>query len=249
MIFDMHCHIDLMPSMVNFVEGLNRNNIYVLAVTTTPKAFQKEIEMLEQFKNVKIALGLHPQLVDERYHEINIVEKLIAHSNYIGEIGLDFSKQYYSSKNKQLEIFETIIKWCSKYKNKTISIHSLRADKHVIDILEKHSCAESNNCILHWYTGSIEQLKRAVEMGCYFSVNIKMIESEKGRDIISRIPIDKILLESDAPFIQDVNTNIKLGELLNNTACKLNEYNNFWSLYNANEASARLLMNVSRKKY
>lgn len=247
--FDMHCHIDLMPSMVEVAEGLNRSNINILTVTTTPKAYQKEIDMFAMFENVKVALGLHPQLVKERYQEISIIERYVEHANYIGEIGLDFSKPFYSSKDKQLDAFETIIRWCSGYGNKTISIHSLRADKAVIDILEKYSCTESNKCILHWFTGSRDQVKRAVEIGCYFSINIKMIESENGRDIISRIPADRILLESDAPFIQDINTNTKLAELLNKTANKLNEYNNLWTLDNANKESARMLRNVSRNKF
>lgn len=87
-----------------------------------------------------------------------------------------------------------------------ISIHSVFADKNVLDILEKYDCTKNNKCILHWFSGSLSQLHRAVKMGCYFSINEMMTQSINGRKLISNIPIDKVLIESDAPFINKINT-------------------------------------------
>ena len=75
-LFDFHCHIDLMPSMINFARDVAKTNINVLTVTTTPKAFEKEIEILKQFSNIKVGLGLHPQLVSSRYRELSLVKEL-----------------------------------------------------------------------------------------------------------------------------------------------------------------------------
>ena len=206
MIYDLHCHLDLLPSMREFAKDAKESNINILAVTTTPKAYEKEIAYFHSYENIKIALGLHPQLVSERYNELDLVEKYIEDAAYIGEIGLDYNRQFYSSKNKQIDVFENIIKWCSSKGGKVISIHSVFADKNVLDILEKYDCTKNNKCILHWFSGSLSQLHRAVKMGCYFSINEMMTQSINGRKLISNIPIDKVLIESDAPFINKINT-------------------------------------------
>lgn len=206
MIYDLHCHLDLMPSMIEFAQNAKKSNINILAVTTTPKAYEKEIDYFHLYENIKVALGLHPQLVSERYNELPLVEKYIENAAYIGEIGLDYNRQFYSSKSKQIDVFENIIKWCSSKGGKVISIHSIHADKNVLDILEKYDCTKNNKCILHWFSGSLSQLHRAVKMGCYFSINEMMTQSLNGRKLISNIPIDKVLIESDAPFINKINT-------------------------------------------
>jgi TatD DNase family protein len=203
-LYDLHCHLDLMTSMTSFAQEAEKVGIGILAVTTTPKAFEKEIEALRHFANTKVALGLHPQLVSERYNELSLVEKHIGGTGYIGEIGLDFNSQFYFSKKMQIDVFENIIKWCCLQSGKVISIHSVHADSMVLDILEKHKCNEKNKCILHWFSGSMIQLRRAIEMGCFFSVNGAMIKSLNGKKLITSIPAEKILIESDAPFINDI---------------------------------------------
>lgn len=240
--YDMHCHLDLMPSMKEIANQTLKNNINILAMTTTPKAYEKEIHLLSNYSNIRVALGLHPQLVKERYIELAIVEKYIKSASYIGEIGLDFGKQYYSSKEKQVEVFDKIIYWSSLYGNKVISIHSVRSDKMVMDILEKYSCTKNNICILHWFSGTITQLNRAIELGCYFSVNINMINSPNGNKILEKIPYDKILIESDAPFISNIKTGNELIDILNKTSIEIEDrYNR--RLNAINNVAARMFSN------
>jgi len=205
-LFDFHCHLDLMPSMLDFAYEAAKSGMGILAVTTTPKAYEKEIVELRSLANIRVALGLHPQLVSDRYSELSLVESYIGETEYIGEIGLDFNRQFYFSKETQADVFENIISWCSQKGGKVISIHTVRSDKAVLDILEKHCCTEKNKCILHWFSGSIAQLRRAVEMGCYFSINGIMIKSPNGQKLIPNIPVEKILIESDAPFINKIRT-------------------------------------------
>ena len=203
-LFDLHCHLDLTPSMLDLALEIQKADIGVLAVTTTPKAYEKEVPMLRPFSNIRVALGLHPHLAYERYIELSLIEKYIEDAKYIGEIGLDFNRQYYYSKEKQIDVFENAIRSCSLKGGKVISVHSVHSDRAVLDILEKHYCTEKNKCILHWFSGSITQLHRAVEMGCYFSINNEMIKSPNGRKLIANIPLDNILVETDAPFINEV---------------------------------------------
>ena len=124
---------------------------------------------------------------------------------------------------------------------KIISIHSVRSDKDVLDILEKYDCTKRNKCILHWYSGTLKQLDRAIKLDCFFSINEYMLNSPNGRSIIQRIPVERLLVESDAPFISDIKTVEQLKRSL--THC-LNEIN----LIKGNEVSRRIF-ETSRKLF
>ncbi|MFX4262260.1 Qat anti-phage system TatD family nuclease QatD [Pelotomaculum propionicicum] len=232
-IYDMHCHVDLMKSMEEFSNAALEERINLLTMTTTPKAYEIEKKKLAGFSNVQVALGLHPQLVFDRIHELALVEKYIHSTRFVGEIGLDFNKQFYHSKERQIDVFSLIIGWCQRSPLKIISIHSVRSGKEVLDILEKYDCTKHNNCILHWYSGTLKQLDRAIELGCFFSVNEYMLNSPNGRSIVQKVPVDRLLLESDAPFISDIKTVEKLKRSL--THC-LNGLN----LIKGNEVSRRI---------
>lgn len=215
--FDMHCHVDLIDPMNRFCATAAMLDISILAMTTTPRAYHAETNMLRNYQSVYVALGLHPQLVSERKQELAIFDRYVTSSRFIGEVGLDFSKRFYSSKEDQVIAFEHIIQACVH--SKTISIHSVFSDKQVLDILAKNSTTEHNRCILHWYSGSLKQLDRALEMGCYFSVNEQMLRSANGAKIIHRIPVERMVLESDAPFVGGINT----AELLRGSLLRAQE--------------------------
>lgn len=215
--YDMHCHVDLMSPMTGFSDAAKKRNIGILAVTTTPKAYEREVLILEDYPNIRVALGLHPQLIAERYSELTLVEKHFEDAAFIGEVGLDFNKYFYQSKDKQLEVFEHIIKWCGLLGKKVVSIHSVHAVAQTLDMIEKYSAQKNNSIIFHWFSGSLEQLQRAIDLGCYFSINSTMIQSKSGRDRINAIPRERLLVESDAPFISQIDTVQKLSADLNFT--------------------------------
>lgn len=197
---DAHSHIDLFDKMNTFFNSEKGVDIGVFAVGTTPKAYLKEKSMLKNFSNICVGLGFHPQLSGSGYDDIILFEKLIKHTRYIGEIGLDFSNSYLESKSLQLNQFNKVIQLCEKEGNKVISVHSLKAASTVIDVIAEYSQRKSNKYIMHWFTGSIPQVRRAVELGCFFSINQRMANTKSGREIICAIPNNKILLETDAPF-------------------------------------------------
>jgi len=224
LIYDMHCHLDLIPNFQSFISEHKSDDLKVLAVTTTPRAYEKEVNYCRKNNNIKVALGLHPQLVKDRGHEIEVFRRYVISAKYIGEIGLDFSKQYYASKENQMKIFREIVRLCSIHSGKVISIHSLRSEKYVLDILGEYYCASKNKCILHWYTGSNAQLKRAIEMGCFFSINQRMLNTDKGKSIIHQIPSDRILLESDMPFVVDACNPNNLFKSLENIGLEISKF-------------------------
>lgn len=200
MICDAHCHLDLMDDMVEFIDEIQKSNISLFAVGTTPKAYSRVVQCCRSSKNIYVGLGMHPQLISSGYDDMQLFEALFRQSHYIGEVGLDFSKEYIQTKKLQIEVFSEIIKLCEQCGEKVISIHSLKSSNKVLEILETYKRQKSNKYIFHWFTGSIPQIKKAIEMGCYFSINPRMMKTKSGIEIIKAIPFERILLETDAPF-------------------------------------------------
>ena len=199
---DTHFHLDLMPSPEKTVEEIEKNRIYTIAVTNAPSVFINSLNLTAGKKYVKAALGLHPELMLERKGELPLFLELLENTRYVGEVGLDYSMLNEQERHDQLKIFEQIIRKCSEYKDKILTIHSRNATTDVISTIGENF---PGKVILHWYSGNLKELQRAIDYGFYFSVNYAMANSEKGKRIIKGIPIDRLLTESDGPFVQIKN--------------------------------------------
>lgn len=197
---DFHCHLDLYPDPARVVAECRARGIYVLSVTTTPSAWRGSSALVQDSPRIRLALGLHPQLAHERKTELPLFEELVATVRYVGEVGLDGSKEYKAHWEDQLEVFEKVLQACSRVGGRIISIHSRRAAKDVLQLLAANP--KSGRPILHWFSGSERELDIAIAQGCWFSVGPAMLRSEKGRRLASRMPRDRLLTESDGPFAQ-----------------------------------------------
>lgn len=202
---DFHCHLDLYPDFEALVNECEQLAIYTLAVTTTPRAWPKNKQVASGKKYVRAALGLHPQLVATHHEEIGLWERYLPEATYIGEIGLDASPQYAHSLLDQKFIFERMLKACDEQGGKVLSIHSVRTASLVLDIIERNLDLRRNAVVLHWFTGSGSDAKRAASMGCYFSVNARMLASPKGMAVLASVPSSQILTETDGPFTASGN--------------------------------------------
>lgn len=199
---DFHCHLDLYPDFPANIQECERASIATLAVTTTPKAYQRNEALTRSTVHVRAALGLHPQLVAQRADELGLFEKLLPCTRYVGEVGLDAGRQHYGSFNQQTEVFTAILQLCAQAGGKILSVHSIRSAGQVLNLVEKHLPLERGRVVLHWFSGSASELRRAVELGCYFSVNTAMLSTPPGQSTVAAIPLDKLLTETDGPFVQ-----------------------------------------------
>jgi TatD DNase family protein len=198
--YDFHCHVDLDKDPRATIVRCEAERIFTLAVTTTPKAFSTNAEWTRSSRYVFPAVGLHPELVGERLHELPMVVSLLEETAFIGEVGLDGSPQHKRSYEKQREAFVEILKSAQRFGGKVLTIHSRRAAKDVIDLIEKHTTPDRVLCILHWFSGPISSMRRAVEAGCYFSINSNMLDTARSVALIGAIPPERVLTETDAPF-------------------------------------------------
>ena len=151
---------------------------------------------------MRAALGLHPQLVAERAAELPLWERFLSETRYVGEVGLDAGPRFYKSMDAQKHVFRGILERCAEAGNKILTVHSVRSTPAVLDMLEQYLPQERGTVVLHWFTGSKSEARRAEMLGCYFSVNAEMTRSDRGRSLVSDLPIDRILTETDGPFTQ-----------------------------------------------
>jgi TatD DNase family protein len=199
-LIDFHCHLDLYPDPHIVARACRDRGLYVLSVTTTPSAWKGTSLLVEDAPRIRTALGLHPQIAHQRKQEMPLFEQLISETRYVGEIGLDGGPEFKSHWGDQMEVFERALAICQAAGGRIMSIHSRRAARQVLDALE--SASDAGTPILHWFSGTSRELDRAVNLGCWFSVGPAMLRGEKGRQLVARMPKDRILTESDGPFAQ-----------------------------------------------
>ena len=200
---DFHCHLDLCQNMRAEYARCEAARCLTLAVTTTPKAFARNDSMARTGSFVRAALGIHPQLVGQRASELSLFEELAPSTKYIGEVGLDAGRRFYPFFDRQKLVFERVMTLCSRLGDKIISIHSVRTAKQVLDVVERTGAHRTCVPVLHWFNASGSEIRRALELGCYFSVNEQMLQSSRGRSLLESIPMERILTETDAPFQSD----------------------------------------------
>ena len=198
---DFHCHLDLYADPMKLFNEVKRRKTEVLAVTTSPRAFIKTSQYFRGANNVRVALGFHPELVKQRSLEKELFFEQMRSSRFLGEIGIDGSKRAKQSLSEQIEFFDEVVHTAAVHGGKVLSIHSRGAVKEVLQILEKYEGEYVP--ILHWFTGSVKDAEKAIKLGCWFSVNPNMCYTASGKKVISCIPIDRVLPETDAPFTQN----------------------------------------------
>lgn len=201
---DTHCHLDLLKKE-DREEALKDERLeYLINVGFDKKTIQNALKFAQEYEKVYIAIGFHP-------HEANKVSdedldwlKKLAQENpkvkAIGEIGLDFYKNY-SDPKKQEEVFRKQIQ-IARELGLPIVIHMRDAEEETIRILREEGAHEVGG-VMHCFTGSYETMKKALDLGFFISYSgIITYDSAKDlREVVKKTPTSRILLETDSPFL------------------------------------------------
>lgn len=147
-----------------------------------------------------ISPGLHPEIVGNRFQELELLLEQLDGTIAVGEIGLDGSKRHASSYLKQKQVFTAVVKRCHDIGGRALSIHSRQAVPDILSLLRKYP--DHGIPVLHWFTGSITELNAATSQGCWFSLGPAAFNSAAGKALAKRLPKDKVVPESDGPFAQ-----------------------------------------------
>lgn len=195
---DFHSHLDLYPNALSLLPRVAKQNVFTLVVSTSPRAWLATSRVFAGYPNIKVALGLHPEIAVAKAAEMDLLVSLVAQAEFIGEIGLDGSPRFKHSLALQRRILDVVLAECERVGGRVMSLHSRGAADQVLDALEAHP--KAGTPVLHWFSGTKKQLRRAIDQGAWFSVGPSMVASEKGRQLVAEMPAANVLLETDGPF-------------------------------------------------
>jgi TatD DNase family protein len=195
---DMHCHLDLYPDPAGLLRSIDAAEVYTVAVTNAPSVFPHTKRLTEKSRHVRPAIGLHPELVKTHAGERPLFWQYLAETRYVGEVGLDHVTTDSADRSLQREVFAEVLERCAAAGSKVLTVHSRRAASTVIDMVGKDfPCV----VVLHWFSGSVREATRAAANGLYFSVNPAMVRSKSGQALIECMDPDRVLTETDGPFV------------------------------------------------
>ena len=207
-LFDVHCHLDLMAHPDAVADEATALGLVLFDCGVDPHDFARAKKRACSRSNIFAGIGLHPWwLADGRCGpaEVNLLCEVADQERYIGEVGLDFSARFAGSEPLQIQTFDRLCDALVQHPltGRVISIHAVRSAGTVLDVLGSHELLapspDSPAIIFHWFSGTSNEFVRARNAGCYFSVNERMLATKRGREYARQIPLDRLLLETDAP--------------------------------------------------
>ncbi|MGI9214840.1 MAG: TatD family hydrolase [Gammaproteobacteria bacterium] len=221
---DSHCHLHLLdlPKLgLNLSEvianAINNKVNYMLSVATHLNDHIALLEIAENFKQVKISAGLHPEYANEVINDYELFEKLLILANNphvlaIGETGLDYyrldpnqnhalqhKKNQRSAFIQQIHVAQTL--------QKPLIIHTRMAPKDTIDILKGELKSKELTGVMHCFTENWDLAKQALDLGLFISFS-GIITFKNNIDhileVVKKTPTDRILIETDSPYLAPV---------------------------------------------
>ena len=205
-LIDTHCHLDFAGNAAELAAAYTACG-GALSGTCDPRDFERVRTILSPYApRVRVGLGLHPWWVADGTcgeGEVALFERLALGAPLISEVGLDFQPRREGTRDAQIEAFERVClaaaRPSAEFPRRIMSIHSSAAATCVLDVLERTGCLDACICIFHWFSGSQEELTRAIDAGCLFSVNERMLKTKRGRAYARAIPKNRLLIETDFP--------------------------------------------------
>lgn len=197
MYIDCHTHLDFFEDKIEeAIIDINDNKILTLANSMNIESYTKNKEYSKKSEFIIPCFGIHPWKAAEYKGDLQELIPYIEESEIIGEIGLDYLwVEDKSTFEPQRMIFYFILEESIK-RNKVVSLHTKDAEEEIYKALKKYNY---NKAIIHWYSGDIKTLEKLIDLGCYFTISVDLGYSEKTYEVLDKIPIDKLLVETDGP--------------------------------------------------
>ena len=206
MIIDSHCHLDYEP-LINNIDQilLNAKKNYItklLTIGTSLESSKKVLDIINKYSNVYGAIGIHPNSTTGNLEKLDGILALKNNNKKIiafGETGLDYFYKR-SEKNDQIISFEKHIEF-SIAENVPVIIHTRDADDDTISIIKKYY--KKTNFLIHCFTGTLDFAKKLLDLNCIISFSgiITFKKSNNLRDVVKYVPLEKMLIETDSPYL------------------------------------------------
>jgi TatD DNase family protein len=215
---DSHCHLDHEPLLENLNDVINRSKevglTKLLTICTTLDSFERIKSIIKKDEMIYGTYGIHPHETENDQIKKQTIIKEVRENNKIigiGETGLDF---YYNHANKtrQIDSFKTHIE-ASIALNIPVIIHSREAEEETFDLLNSYKGSDLK-ILMHCFTGSLDFSKKLLTLGAFFSASgiITFKNSIDLQKTFKNIPLEKLLIETDSPFLAPIPMRGKKNE-------------------------------------
>lgn len=211
MFIDSHCHLDRLKleefdgQLDNVISNAMSAKVNkMLCVSVTLQDFPAMVEKTNKYDSVLLSCGTHPLNQEDIVDEI-LLDKLSEHRRVIaiGETGLDY---FYAPETKELQLdsFKKHVRVARRHK-KPLIIHTRDARQDTLDILREEQASEVGG-ILHCFTETWDMAKAALDLGFYISMSgiVTFKNADELREVAKKIPDDRLLIETDAPYLAPV---------------------------------------------
>ena len=208
---DTHCHL-LDGSFDNdrkkviekaFSEGVTK----IIEISCEPVLWQRSLFLCENYKNIFCAIGIHPNDADKFVDFSGFLtnEKVVA----VGECGLDYYRNGVDKKT-QIAVFEKQLEIAAEFK-KPVIIHCRQAEEDVYKILSSHKNIKG---VIHCFSSSVEFAEKFLQFGFYIGIDgpVTYPNAKVLREVIKMLPLEKMLLETDSPYLPPQNFRGKRNE-------------------------------------
>ena len=226
---DSHCHLDYEPLFTDIKNVIKRSQDIgiekILTICTTIQSYEKIIRIINENEIVFGTFGIHPHEVENNFISTNVIITNIKQNKKIigiGETGLDF---YYNNadKEKQILSFKNHLEAAAEL-NIPVIVHSRNAETETFNILNEFK-SKNLKILMHCFTGSREFAEKLLDFNTYFSASgiITFKNSIELQNTFKFIPLDRLLIETDSPYLAPVPERGKKNEpsFLKFTANKL----------------------------
>jgi TatD DNase family protein len=244
-LFDAHCHLQFPQYEKDLPEVLARMReleMGAIVVGTDYETSKMGVELAEKHDFLWASIGLHPNDNKEEVFDAGEFEGLAKHPKVvaIGECGLDYFR---SSGEGQMERFQAQIALAQKL-NKALIIHCREAHDDCLSVLQKTAIGSQVPVVMHFFTGSGELAQKYLDLGCYLSFPGPITYTDMYDESINAVSMDKILIETDAPFAAPVPNRGKRNEpsYVAEVARKIASVKNI----SLDEVSAQVVINSKR---
>ncbi len=207
MLVDSHCHLDFPDFAAGLEETVARAKNagvgHMLTICTLVKKFPEVLAVARRFPEVTCSVGTHPHSAGQERVSVETLVELAAHPRVvaIGEAGLDYFYQKCSREDQQA-VFRTHIA-AARETGLPLVIHTRDADEDAAEILREEMAGGAFKAVLHCYTGGRALAEIAIGLGFYvsFSGILTFPKSGELRELAGALPLDRLLVETDAPFL------------------------------------------------
>ena len=208
MLIDSHCHLENSPALEGIIERASAAGVaFMLDAGSNLDHLQEHLDICAKYRQVYTAAGVHPhQSLD--FQDLTVADILRSTENEkviaIGEAGLDYFYDF-APKEAQIALFEKNIA-AAQESGLPLIIHNRDSDEDMINILQNAYDKKEFKAIIHCYSSSLALAERALAMGFYISASgiITFTKSQEIRDNFSHIPLDRLLVETDSPYLAPV---------------------------------------------